>query len=228
MIALVNATGEPQYRVLVAVPCSDMVHADFAQCLALMLAYTTLQRPQMELPLFFCKGTYLPRARAALVNEALAKSCTHILWLDADMRFPKDTLLHLLGRKEPIVAANYPTRQMPILPTATDVTGFPVYEGEGLVEAKACGMGVMLTDVTVFQSIGKPYFALGYNRTQDDYAGEDVFFCEAARKAGFRVLVDGDLSEHVEHCGGLRYTMQHARSVVATAMEATSGPDDVR
>lgn len=210
-MALVNAAGERQSRVMVAVPCGDDVKADFAASLALMLGYTTFVRPDLELPLFFAKGTYLPRARAALVNTAMEKGCTHILWLDADMRFPKDTLLHLLHHDKPVVAANYPTRQMPIEPTAEGLDGMPVVSGEGLEAVKSCGMGVMLTDLDVFRKMGKPYFAIGYNRANDDYAGEDVFFCESARKAGFEVLVDHELSEHVEHCGTLRYTLAHAR-----------------
>lgn len=210
-MTLVNAAGEEVPRVMVAVPCGETVHADFAASLALMIGYTTFVRPDMELPLFFAKGTYLPRARAGLVNAALEKGCTHILWLDGDMRFPKDTLVHLLGRKADVIAANYPTRQMPIIPTATDLLHQPVFGGEGVKEVRQAGMGVMLTRCDVFQKIGKPYFAIGYNRANDDYAGEDVFFCEQVRKAGLSVLIDHELSEHVEHCGALRYTMAHAR-----------------
>ena len=81
-------------------------------------------------------------------------------------------------------------------------------------------MGVMLVDVDVFRAIGKPYFALGYNKTTDDYAGEDAFFCERARVAGYRVQVDHDLSAHVEHCGALRFTMAHARMTLEAATAA--------
>lgn len=211
MTALVDASGDPLHRVMIAVPCGDEVKADFAASLALMIGYTTFVKPGLELPLFFAKGTYLPRARAALVDAAMEKGCTHILWLDADMRFPKDTLVHLLGRNVDVVAANYPTRQMPIEPTAVDLLHQPMFGGEGLKEARRAGMGVMLTRTEVFRKIGKPYFAIGYNKKDDDYAGEDVFFCEAVRKAGLSVLVDHELSEHVEHCGALRYTMAHAR-----------------
>jgi hypothetical protein len=208
-------------RVMIGVPCGgEDVKADFAMSLALMMSYTTYVRPDIELPLFLVKGTYLPRARAALVNAALEQSCSHILWVDADMRFPKDALVRLLSHGVPVVAANYPTRQMPIEPTARDMQNQPVFVGEGLVDVRACGMGLMLTDVDVFRAIGKPYFALGYNKTTDDYAGEDTYFCERARVHGYRVQVDMPLSEHVEHCGGLRYTMAHARLTLDAAPAA--------
>lgn len=226
---LVNAQGESLPKVLIAVPCGTEVKADFARDLALLVGYTTYVRPNMELPLFFVKGTYLPRARAALVDEALTRGCTHILWLDSDMRFPKDTLVHLLGHEKPVVAANYPTRQAPILPTALDMEGVPVFQGEGLTPVRTCGMGVMLTATEVFQKIGKPYFALGYNKQADDYAGEDTYFCEMARRAGYEVLIDHALSEVVSHHGEFAYQMPHARMTLeaAQAAGAIRGPDDV-
>jgi hypothetical protein len=220
-MTLLDAKGEKvATRVMVAVPCGETVHSDFAMSLALMMAYTTFHRPDLELPLFFVRGTILPRARAALVNAALEKGCSHILWLDTDMRFPKDTLTRLLSHQTPVVACNYPTRQMPIEPTAKGMDFSPVFGGEGLVDVRVCGMGVMLTDVEVFTKMGKPYFALGYNKKQDDYAGEDAYFCETARKHGFRILIDSELSEAVEHCGALRYTMQHARLTLDAAKAA--------
>lgn len=217
MSVLVNAGGEKQYRVLVAVPCGDLVRAEFAQDLALMMGYTTFVRPQMEVLLYFLRGTYLVRARAGLVQVALDKACTHILWLDADMRFPKDTLLRLLGHEVSIVAANYPTRVAPILPTALDMAYQPVFEAEGLTDVRACGMGVMLTATAVFTDIGKPWFAVGYSKAQDDYSSEDTYFCERARLAGYRILVDSALSEQVAHLGEFAYRMPHALMTLEAA-----------
>ena len=222
---LVNEAGEKLYKILIAVPCGELVHARFAQDLALMMGYTTYVRPEMEVHLAFVQGTYLPRARAALVAHALERQATHILWLDADMRFPKDTLLRLLGHEEAIVAANYPSRQPPFIPTAMDNDYQPVFSGEGLSEVRACGMGVMLTSCEVFHKIGKPYFALGYNKKQDDYAGEDVFFCEAARKAGLRVLIDWALSADVGHCGAYTFDMRHATATLNALHGEPSGAE---
>ena len=211
MSVLVNEAGDAMPKVLVGVPCGDDVKAGFAQDLALMLSYTTFVKPKMEVSLAFLRGTYLPRARAGLVQYALDRTCTHLLWLDGDMRFPKDTLLRLLAHEKPVVAANYPMRTHPIIPTVITEDRMPLFENEGLVEAKACGMGVMLTSMDVFQAIGKPWFAVGYNRGLDDYSGEDTFFCERARQSGFPVLIDGPLSEEVGHLGEFAYGMVHAR-----------------
>lgn len=209
---LVNGAGEKLYKILIAVPCGETVHARFAQDLALMLSYTTYVRPAMEVHLAFVQGTYLPRARAALVAHALERTATHILWLDADMRFPKDTLFRLMRHEKPVVAANYACRQPPIIPTVTREDGSPLWgSGLDLVEAKHAGMGCMLTEVAVFQTIGKPYFAVGYSPRDDEYAGEDIFFCEKARKHDYAIWIDGGLSEEIKHLGGFAFEMGHAR-----------------
>lgn len=227
---IVNAMGQPQAKVMLAVPCGDMVAAGFAQDLATLYGHTTHFRPEMDLSLYFLRGTYLPRARATLVHVALEKAASHILWLDADMRFPKDTLLRLLGHERSIVAANYPTRTPPIVPTAVDGDRREVFaHTEHLMDVVYCGMGCMLTATQVFQEVGKPWFAIGYSPASDDYAGEDVYFCQKARAANYQILVDPVLSEQVRHTGAMDFTMDHARLTLAAAVEqgAVHGPDHV-
>lgn len=227
MSGIVDANGNRRVKVLIGMPCGEMCHSDFAYDLAMLVGYTQMMRPDITLLLYHLKGTYLPRARAALANAALEKDCTHLLWLDSDMRFPKDTLLRLLAHDTAVVAANYPTRQPPFLPTALDVDFQPVFAGEGLTEVRIAGMGVMLTTTDVFRKIGKPYFALGYNKKDDDYAGEDTFFCEQVRKAGLRVLIDWPLSAEVGHCGAFTFDMSHAVLTLNAVHGATHGADHV-
>src|SRR3990167_2041112 len=71
MTALLDEHGTPKVKVLIAVPCGDQVAAGFAQDLALLMGFTTFAKPDMELALAFLRGTYLPRARAVLVQHAL-------------------------------------------------------------------------------------------------------------------------------------------------------------
>lgn len=220
-MSLVTEGGRKIEKVLIAVPCGDQVAAGFAQDLATLYAYTTYARPDTELSLYFLRGTYLPRARAGLAQTAVDKCASHIMWLDADMRFPKDTLIRLLGQDRPIIAANYATRVAPIIPTAVggDRREVFVHTPGELMDVEYCGMGCMLTEVQVFLDIGKPWFAVGYSEKADDYAGEDVFFCQKARKHGHRIFVDPVLSEQVRHVGSMDYTMEHARMTLAAAAQ---------
>lgn len=228
MPAILNEHARPIQKVLIAVPCGAQVAQGFALDLALMMAYTTFTQPDLALPVYFLEGTYLPRARAALVQKALDLRCTHILWLDSDMRFPKDTLLRLLSHGRSIVCANYPTRIAPILPTAKEGPDHAyLFEGDGLVDATAAGMGCMLTTTDVFLELPKPWFAVGYNKEVDDYAGEDSFFCMQARKHDYHVLVDVPLSEAVRHVGTFEFGMPHARMTrdAALAQQEPNGAD---
>ena len=212
MTQLLNESGEKIAKVLVCVPCGDQCASGFAQDLALMMAYTQFVKPDMSVGLYFLKGTYLPRARATLVAKAIERTDTHILWLDSDMRFPKDTLLRLLAHDRPIVAANYATRQAPILPTMKDMEHSYLFDRpEQLIPVSSAGMGCMLTAVDVFLKMEKPYFAIGYNKAMDDYASEDTFFGERAKKLGYDILIDPALSEVVRHVGTLEFEMAHAR-----------------
>ena len=212
MTVLVNEAGEKQYKVMIAVPCGDQCASGFAQDLALLMGYTQFVKPEMEVGLYFLKGTYLPRARAALVAKALERNDTHILWLDSDMRFPKDTLLRLLGHDRSIVAANYATRQAPILPTMKDADKAYLFDQpEHLIPVSSAGMGCMLTATDVFRGMDKPYFAIGYNKDVDDYASEDTFFGMKAQKGGYQILVDPQLSEVVRHVGAMEFEMAHTR-----------------
>lgn len=211
MSALVGPDGKKRCRVMAAVPCQDQVDAGFALDLAGLAARTALS--DTTLTFAQVRGAYLPQQRCDLVQIALDKDATHILWLDSDMRFPDDALLRLVERDKPIVAANYPTRRPPFLPTAEHREKgylFTTADASGLEEVSHAGMGLMLVDLDVYRALDKPWFALGYDPTKDGWAGEDVFFCRNAGRAKFPVLIDHDLSHEVRHSGQMIFTQRHA------------------
>lgn len=213
---LLDAQGEKlprKYKVLVAIPTQDLCAAGFAHDLARMAGFVGSTRPDIQLLLFTSRGTIIPQQRTSLVKDAIAADATHILWLDSDMRFPPDVLSRLLAHNETIVAANYPTRRPPIVPTAaSSVAGliFTTHDSTGLEEVDRVGMGCMLVDMTVFKALDAPWFALGYLPKLNDFVGEDVFFCQKAARHGFPTLIDHDLSKQVSHLGEFPYQNIHA------------------
>ncbi len=133
--------------------------------------------------------------------------------VDADMRFPKDSIRQLLARDEDIVAANYSTRKLPLQPVAfrDDLTSERVYTEEwcsGLEEVSAIGMGLMLIRAEVFRKMAKPWFHIHYQNGV--YSGEDIWFCRSARETGFKVMLDHDISHHVRHIGAFEFSCAHA------------------
>lgn len=191
-------------NILIAVPAQDHCATWFAYDWARLAAYSVARG--LGVTMAVLKTAYLPSSRIQLAEMGLASKADHILWLDSDMRFPKDALVRLLAHREPIVAASYSMRRMPLAPVAS--TSFdqssPVYvpdTASGLTEVAMVGMGCMLTATSVFDTMTRPWFATPYREEHRDVMGEDVWFCQRAKEAGYRIMVDQGLTQKVGHLG---------------------------
>ena len=198
--------------VSVCVPCRDVVDSGFAFDLArCVAAHTATTRDRVLL--FQNQGTLIVNQRQELAQASLDAGASHILFIDADMRFPKDSIRRLLAWDADIVASNYSTRKLPLQPVAfkDDTTSERVHTEEwssGLQEVAAIGMGLMLIKAEVFQKMEKPWFHIHYQNGV--YSGEDIWFCRSARETGFKVMLDHDISHHVRHIGAFEFSCAHA------------------
>lgn len=202
-------SSEPEVRLAICVPCRDTMHSVFSHNLHSLLQYNW--QKGIDTKVFYNMSTLLQAQRQNLVNAARSWAATHILWLDSDMSFPFYTAYKLLDHKEPIVAGNYATRQMPYKTVAyTELGGdwqsYLKHNKEAvltkdLIEVEGMGMGCMLTDITVFDQIEKPYFPVTWMPEANDYLGEDINFCQAVRAKGYKIFVDDILSRQLNHLG---------------------------
>jgi len=218
-------------RVVIGVPCGDMVSAYFAYDLARLVGYTAMHVPDTSLQILFHHGTLIAPQRQDIAKASVAAEATHILWLDADMRFPKQSLEGLLKQDVDIVGANYIRRRPPHYPTAWAKGNYLwTYEdSEGLVEVDHVGMGLMLTKTRVFEETPMPWFQIPWVEERGTYRGEDITFMEAARNAGFKVYVDQSLSWFVQHTGTMEYSHIHgldAAEFERRMKEAEDGADN--
>jgi hypothetical protein len=187
----------------------------FAYDLARAMSFHTATTDDRVL-LYTSHGTLIASQRMELARQALEEKADYLLWLDSDMRFPRETIGHLMLRDKPIVAANYATRRMPVKPVAMmDNNGeigrvYTAPDSEGLQPVDYIGMGVMMVKREVFEKVEAPWFAIPYSTIGNHYIGEDVFFCRKAREAGYEVLVDHDLSHQVKHIGTFEYSHEGA------------------
>jgi hypothetical protein len=201
--------------VAILVPARDTVMTSFAYDLARAMSFHTATTDDRVM-LYTSHGTLIASQRMELARQALEEKADYLLWLDSDMRFPKETIGHLILRDKPIVAANYATRRMPVKPVAMmDAQGkidrvYTGPESEGLQPVDYVGMGVMMVKREVFEKIEAPWFAIPYSTIGNHYIGEDVFFCRKAKEAGYEVLLDHDLSQHVKHIGTFEYSHEGA------------------
>lgn len=219
-------------RIAICLPCRDIVHTGFAYDLARLSAYIGATRvPQgAKLHLFTSQGTLIADQRQNLVKEALKVNADYVLFLDTDMRFPKDAFDRLVAHGKPIVAANYSTRRLPPKPVAfanerCDQHVYTLEKSTGLEKVFAVGMGCMLIDTKVFRKVPTPWFQIGYSSKSHDFYGEDIFFCHQSGKHGFDVFIDHDLSKEVRHIGNLEFTYQHAEACIED-LKAEGGTAD--
>lgn len=208
-----------QPSVAVCLPCRDQVCTGFMND-AFRLAgyYSAREVPKgAKLWLFTSQGTLIANQRQELVLEALSAGCSHILFLDTDMRFPKELIERLIAHDKPIVACNYATRRMPIKTVAFKTSSdwdcvYTTPDSTGLEPVVAVGMGAMLIKREVFEKLEMPWFIIGYHPQTHEFSGEDIFFCRQARKAGYDILIDHDLSKEVRHIGSFEFAHEHAEA----------------
>lgn len=211
-------------KIGIVVPTHDIVPAMFAYDLAQLVAYTVAAMPEdTEVGVAFLPGTYIHKARQELMQHVLEKKYDYVLWLDSDMRFPKETFAHLLRHKVAMVGANYVKRAIPTWPVALESTGldgqtperlYPSEDKTGLTEVEAVGFGVLLMRMADFQNMPPlsegEWFAQEYIRETGQWVGEDVSFCRLVRKKlGIKVMVDQDLSWTIGHIGQMEYKQDH-------------------
>jgi hypothetical protein len=147
--------------------------------------------------------------RTALVNEAIEAGGTHILFVDYDMYFLASSLTKLLSHEKEIVGVEYNKRQFPLEGVFKPMTERSETE---LYEAQYTGMGLMLIDLKIFKDpnfgIGtdgkkNPWFNFGRDSQGALAMGEDAWFSNVARDAGYKTYIDPTIK--VRHLGEYAY-----------------------
>lgn len=200
-------------KVAICIPCRDTMVASTAFDLARMSAYDARNR-KGSLAFYTVSTTLIFEGRERLAEAALKDGADVILWIDSDMRFPKDTIDIMLSRNVLLLGVNAVTRQKPALPTAKNFVMIAEDVGlwkkvdsrgkSGLEKVTAVGCGVQMTRRQVFEKLPKPWFEF-VKVKGNQWVGEDVYFCIRAHDAGFDTFVDHDLSKHIGHVGQYDY-----------------------
>jgi hypothetical protein len=205
--------------IAVCTPARDMVHTMFTYDLVNMVCFHTLNTND-AISLKISEGTLIANQRAELSLDAMREGCSHILFIDSDMRFPQDMISRLLAHDLDIVATNCARRRMPTGPTAQIykengdrelVWSMP--ESTGLQEVGSVGMGVMMIKAGVFKALSEPWYETPWRHDKRGYIGEDVFFCRKAREAGFKIWIDHDVSKEIGHIGMFEFKHDHTWAI---------------
>jgi hypothetical protein len=205
-------------KLMVAVPISwERVYTEF------FISYAGLFRPQQIIalaeegvevdttsgksPLLQVFGTRFPLDlnRNFMVQGALVKNYDALIFLDADMTFPVDTLVRLVRQfkanpRAGIITGLYFKKAFPYLPVPANwlinrpQNMFPIRCEQPLETADVVGMGCAIIRLEAVKALPQPWFE--YRR---DFAGgengitEDVAFCIKMKAAGWQILCDNGL-----------------------------------
>jgi hypothetical protein len=207
-------------RLGIGGPTRDMVPASFAMDFAQLFAYTRERGPWDTVADLFLGHTYIHCGRELVLEAAVKRGLTHLLWLDTDMTFPRQTALQLFAHDQPIVGCNYLSRRQGSGKfTAQQDDGTPVPTTEtstGLESVGAVGFGCVLMRIDIVSRLHRPWFRHALN-VQGGDVGEDIMFCRALREIGHTIYVDHDLSKEIGHVGTYTYWTAEKQSPVDVA-----------
>lgn len=181
-------------KVLIAIPCMDMVSARFAQSLA------TLHKVGECSVAMIC-GSLIYDSRNNLAKQAIELEADYIMWFDSDMGFEPDTMQRLmadLDEGRDIVSGLYFRRVHPFTPVLFETLelkedgcihkNYDDYPKDQVFEVAGCGFGCVLMKTDVLFDIagadGGNWF------TPIGSIGEDCAFCIRAREHGYKIYCD--------------------------------------
>lgn len=202
-------------RIAILVPATETVTTAFMASMTELLMHTTAEvesTPIETLTVQYYGSSILPFSRQILAQFLVDMGFSHGLFIDSDMRFPKDTLLRLVKHEHPIVGINAMTRRAPYRCTAQVDPGVPLVttpESTGLQRVSRIGFGLTWVAAEIFEKIERPWFGLEWIPEKMVFRGEDYWFCERAKAAGYDIWVDHDLSKQVFHVGSFEYSPLH-------------------
>ena len=182
---------------MVAIPCMEMIHTDFAQC---MWAAKKVD----ETYLYVSKSSLVYESRNMIARAAMDRDFDFIVWFDSDMTFEPDVIERMAEHYRngyDYVCGLFFSRRHPIIPVIyesisceEDDRGVPKVDTvnrkdypQELFEVAGSGFGCVMTSVRMLRQIcdiyGPPFYPrFGF--------GEDLTFCWLAKQCGIKMYCD--------------------------------------
>lgn len=184
-------------KLIIAMPCTDMMVARTGHSIASAI----IGNPCI-VDFLMWQGCDVAGARTWLVNEAIKKGGTHILFVDSDMLFHSDTIKQLLSHDKDIVGVQCHKRKFPLEKVAVPLTEFSESKTK-LFKCALLGTGILLIKLSVFEKLKLPWFNFGRDKKGELVVGEDAWFCYTAIDSGFDLWCDPTIK--VGHVGLYTY-----------------------
>jgi FkbM family methyltransferase len=182
-------------RILLAIPTNKNIEAETYRSL------WNLEVPEgYELDFQYFYGYQVDQIRNLIAEWA--KGYDYLLSIDSDIVVPPFALKNMLAANKDIISGLY-IQRIPNTHTlevymntpggGCDNIPYRLIKDRGIVEIAACGMGIALIKGDVFRKLDYPHFYYQSSLTMEGTVSEDVYFCQKARKAGFKIWADSSI-----------------------------------
>lgn len=188
-------------RLMVAVPTTDYVHAEFMKCLVGLTKKLASDGVDFEEQII--GGTLIYWARNRIAHRAIEGGFTHVLWLDSDMTFKPDIVDDLLWCGKDMVCGAFVSRRPPYGPcvytSIEDPANMTKVEDFGTepFRVDGCGFATVLTSVSLLKAV-MDRFDTCFMPTEQ--YGEDMAFCDRVKQIGGEIWCEPTVRPgHIAH-----------------------------
>ena len=179
----------------IAIPTKGVCDTGFA--VALRLLDLPLYKEEDRYSVVYVSGADVAVARNLLVEKSMGVG-DYIMFFDDDVLPPMNAITKLISHDKDIITGLYFAKQQPHFPQIftknKEVTerydSVENYAKDSLIEIDACGAGCLLIKTEVFKKLKKPYFQYIPKGENNPRKGEDFYFCEKAKEAGYKIWCD--------------------------------------
>jgi len=177
-------------KIFIAIPTTGTIRTE----LALFLLHLD---KDYDTEVVFTFGGGISHNRNLLIEHFLQMDYEWFLFFDSDI-MPPFNILEMTKNGKNICSGVYYQWQeesKKLIPLVLQIKNnhYRVFDETcetDVVEVDGVGAGCLLINRKVFEAVEKPYFMFGYNDKGLCNLGEDLYFCEKAIKAGFKIFVD--------------------------------------
>jgi len=191
------------------------------------------------------------RQRNGITRTFLESDCSHLLFIDTDLIFSAEQVKKIFDRTKDvdIVGGIYPFKSPKMPPSfvynTLDDQSKAEQRTDGLAEVKYVGTGFMCVSRRVFEDIKRTFGAdikyivdnsngkveydfwkvgvCHFENKPTRYLSEDWYFCEMARRCGYKVYVDQTV--FLKHHGQLSFPTPEQERYIKDNFSAGNIPD---
>lgn len=174
------------FRLLIAVPCTDYMHADFVRSLVNLTG--RLQREGIRHEVEIANGSLVYIARDKLACRAINDGFTHILFIDSDMVFDDGIVETMQFCGKDFVCGAFQSRRPPygkcVYKTLKPLESVDRWGAEPF-RAEGCGMALTMISAEILKDVQTRNGTCFSPAMIDGVKfGEDLAFCHRAKETG--------------------------------------------